>query len=300
MEIKQLESFEAVVRTGSFTKAAQLLYLSQPTVSIHIRQLEERLGVQLLDRSTRGIRLTCMGEDVYRHTRDILALRDRMVASCSPKTHTILRLGASTIPAAYILPRLLPEFGRQHPDIYFSIRQSNSLDIRRQTADGLLDLGLVGEAAEEDTLSTLPFYRDRMVLITPVTDTYLAMDPALPCPIQFLLDEPFIIREAPREAPRQADRYLAELGIDVQFLRVAARVNDQETVKRLVAGGMGISLISELAARDYAREKRLLMFELPGNSPARTLYMVTSKDVTAASGVKEFGDFVTRFFESAQ
>lgn len=299
MEMKQLESFEAVVRTGSFTKAAQLLYLSQPTVSIHVRQLEEQLGVQLLERSTRGIRLTDKGKDVYQHARDILVLRDRMVTNCSPQPHTILRLGASTIPANYLLPRLLPEFGRQYPDIYFSIRQSNSPDIRQQMIDGLLDLGLVSEVPEEDTLSALPFYRDRMVLITPVTDRYLALDTALPCPIQSLLAEPFILRETPVETPRQADRYLAGLGIDVQFLRVAARVNDQETVKRLVAGGMGISLISEIAARDYVQEKRLLMFELPEDSLARTLYLITPKGTATTSGVKQFTDFVTRFFETA-
>ena len=103
MEFKQLRTFVEVVRTGSFTDAAQNLFLSQPTVSQHIRQLEEELGTRLVMRTTRRIEITPQGRKLSTFAEDILALRDRMLESCSSLGHSILTISASTIPSAYIL-----------------------------------------------------------------------------------------------------------------------------------------------------------------------------------------------------
>jgi DNA-binding transcriptional LysR family regulator len=110
MEFKQLQSFVEVVRNRSFTKASQELFISQPTVSMHISQLESELGVRLIIRTTKSIEVTDLGRKLYEYAVNLLAMRDRMIANCSLQNRRILSLGASTIPSAYVLPRVLPEF----------------------------------------------------------------------------------------------------------------------------------------------------------------------------------------------
>ena len=108
MELKQLRSFVCVVQCGSFTKASEKLYLSQPTVSAHIQALEEELGKRLLLRTTKNLEVTPIGQEVYRRAVDILELQNQMVDLCSYKKQRVIRLGASTVPSAYLLPRFIP------------------------------------------------------------------------------------------------------------------------------------------------------------------------------------------------
>ena len=129
MEFKQLQSFVSVVQRKSFTKAAEELYLSQPTISTHIYQLEEELHTKLILRTTKSIAITPKGMELYNYATNILELKQRMLQACSVESKRIIHLGASTIPSAYILPQLLPEFGKLHADIYFVMHQSDSQGI---------------------------------------------------------------------------------------------------------------------------------------------------------------------------
>ena len=113
MELKHLRSFVAVVRYGSFTRAAEKLYLSQPAVSAHVQALEEELGRRLIIRTTKSLEVTPKGQTVCRLAGSILELQRQIVEQCGRGSRTVIRLGASTIPSAYVLPRLLPECGRR-------------------------------------------------------------------------------------------------------------------------------------------------------------------------------------------
>ncbi len=274
MDFKQLESYAAVVRLGSFTKAAQALYLSQPTVSTHVRALEEELGVALLNRTTKSIEVTPTGQRVYDHVRNLLELRDRMVRECTPDAKTILHLGASTIPGSYILPQVLPEFSAQHPNCFFVIHQSDSKGVAGGVAEGRFDLGLAGNPSDLEGLVCEPFCEDRMVLITPVTEQFLALSARPETPLGELLQCPIILRE--QGSQKNADRFLQQMGISEESLHICARVNDPEAIKHLVAGGLGISIISQRAAGNLLREKRLLKFDLPQTT--RSLYLLYRKD----------------------
>ena len=113
MDFKQLRSFVAVVDCGSFTKAAARLYTPQPTVSAHIRQLEDELHERLFLRTTKSLAITPRGRELYEYAAHVLSLQDRLLSSWSEDQH-LIRLGSSTIPSAYILPELLPHgFGPQ-------------------------------------------------------------------------------------------------------------------------------------------------------------------------------------------
>ena len=126
MELKQLESFTHVVEYRSFTKAAEKLYISQPTISTHIRQLEEEPHSRLIIRTTKSIEITPRGWELYECACHILRLRDNLLQRWEGESRKIIRLGASTIPSAYILPELLPAYGKAHPDTYFSIHQATA------------------------------------------------------------------------------------------------------------------------------------------------------------------------------
>jgi len=288
MDFKQLQSFAAVVRCGSFTQAAHQLFVSQPTVSAHVRALEEELGRKLIIRTTKAIEITPKGQEIYEYAEGILNLKERMLRACDDLQQRIIHLGASTIPSAYILPRLLSAFGRQHPNVYFSLHQSDSKGVAEGILNGVFELGFLGSF--DDALNCIPVCRDRMVLITPVSKRYLEMKQTGSTPVDTLLDEPIILREKDVQNKR-ANRFLSDEGIDSMQLSIVARVNDQEAVKNLVAGGLGISFISEIAARNLIEEKRVLSFDLP-NDDGRMLYLAHKKSAEPPAHIRSFIDFV--------
>lgn len=278
MDFKQLQSFTAVVKYQSFTKAAEKLFLSQPTVSNHICQLEEELHRRLILRTTKSIELTPKGQEVYSYAARILELRERMIESCSSEPQRIIHLGASTIPSAYILPELLSEYGALSPDTYFSIHQSDSQGVVDGLNEGLFDVGMVGMKITDERIACVPFCRDHMVIITPVNEHFLALKRQENLSLRQLLQEPIIMRELGSGSKKTADRFLESLQISDDSLNIIARINDQEAIKNMVAKGLGISIISEMAARNFLQEKRLLHFPLPEHSSGRDLYLIYHRD----------------------
>ena len=292
MDFKQLQSFVTVVECGSFSRAAASLFVSQPTISAHIRALEEELCAQLITRTTKRIEVTRKGRSVYHDARGILEIRDRMVRLCSEDEKLIIRIAASTIPASYILPEILPEFGRLYPKMYFSIHRAESREVLEGVMQGRFDLGFSTKPGDEHMIS-LPVCRDRMVLITPVNDYFLSLHGKKEVSQEELQRQPIILREKSETKEKQADVYLKHMDIDEGQLEVVARVNDQETVKNLVAGGMGVSRISQRAARDFMNEKRILCFELPVKSEKMIYFVVRKKD-WQIEHIQHFARFVQK------
>lgn len=291
MEFKQLRSFAAVVRCGSFTKASEQLYLSQPTVSAHIQALEEELGTCLLLRTTKSLEITPMGQEVYQRAVDILELQRQMMELGAGSARKTIRLGASTIPSAYILPQLLPEFKQRRPEILFTVQQSNSQGVSDGLVDGLFDVGLMGMKAEGGRLTCVPFCRDSLILITPPREPFLSLQRRPEPPLEELLRHPIILRERSSGSQRTVGRFLESVGLREDSLLVAARMNDQEAIKNLVAGGLGVSLISERAAQVFVEEGRVLRFGLPEQG-TRSLYLTWRQEYALPPHVKEFVAFV--------
>lgn len=293
MDFRQLLSFTTVVEQGSFTKAAEKLQISQPTISTHIRAMEEELNARLILRTTKSINITPKGRELYEYASKILELRDRMVQCCSPDSKQIIHLGASTIPAAYVLPEVLPKYAKLSQDTYFIIHQDNSQGVIDGLLSGVFDVGLTSTATENEELTFHPFAQDRMILITPVSERFLHLQQSSDSPLEELLKEPIILRE--KGSNKGADRFLTKMGIDESNLNVSARLNDQEAVKNLVASGMGVSFISETAARNFLKERRLLKFELPAYRNQRNLYVAYRKEHVATSRAKDFIVFMEQY-----
>ena len=298
MELKQLRSFAAVVRYGSFTRAAENTYLSQPTISTHIRALEEELNTQLLLRDTKNLQVTPRGQELYECACRMLELQDNLLQRWRQSDQHIIQLGASTIPSAYILPEVLPLYGKQNPGSYFVVHQSDSRQVIEGVAGGLFDVGMSGMPCQDEAIRCEPFFRDRMVLITPVSRRFLAMQSQGEQALPELLHEPIILREKWSGSQKSAELFLEKMHISQQALKVTARVNDQESIKNLVAGGLGVSIVSEKAVRDFVAEKRLLAFPLPPGSAERDLYLLLPRHASADS--LRFCSFVREFYRTPQ
>lgn len=292
MEFKQLQSFVEVVNHQSFTKAAEKTFVSQPTISAHINQLEEELGKRLILRTTKSIELTPMGKEVYDYAVRILNMRDRLLETCNPKSQKIIHIGASTIPSAYILPSLLPEYGELSSDTYFSIHQSDSQGIVDGLKEGLFDIGMVGLQVEDEKITCKPFCKDHMLLITPVNEHFLQLAQSKNYDIKSLLKEPIIMRESGSGSKKTADLFLERLGFTEEDIHIVARINDQEAIKNMVASGLGVSIISEMAAKNFLAEKRILAFPLDSKDSDRLLYIIYRKDYILPDYVQNFLKFI--------
>lgn len=297
MDFKQLESFAAVVKSNSFTKAAEMLYISQPTISTHIRALEAELNCALIHRTTKSVVLTLEGKKLYEYAANILNLRDRMIQECAIGSRRILHVSASTIPSAYILPKVLPEFANLYPSTYFVLHQNNSKSVIDGVLDGVYDVGLTGMNRESENLTCKKFSTDRMVLITPVSQHFLDLQQQNVSVPEILMQESVILREKGSGTKKSVEHYLEQIGLSEDQMNVTARVNDPEAIKNLVASGMGVSIISKRAAGNFLREKRLLAFDLPDDSCKRNLYVMCRSDRADDPYIKNFVEFMTRYFE---
>lgn len=293
MDFKQLRSFIAVIKYGSFTTAAEKLRISQPTVSTHIRSLEEELGTPLVLRSAKRVELTPSGYKMYDQAESMLAMHDRMVQSVRRRESDAIYLGASSIPSGYILPELLAEFNETHGSVRFVISQDPSQTVLGSMISGLFDLGFVGMPVSEDTLESVPFCDDRIVLVTANNEHFQSVDHTSKDAIARLLAKENIIMRKTGSATRaEGNRILEELGMEESDLNVVAHLNDQEATKNLIQSGLGIALMSERAVRHRVDGGWMLTFDIPEVDTSRQFYILRRKNVPLGSATEEFFSFV--------
>ena len=296
MELKHLVSYAAVVRLGSFSRAAEELFIAQPTISLHVRQLEEELQTKLLLRTTKSLEITEKGREVYEYAQSILQLKDRITEKCSDSACRIIRLGASTIPSAYLLPEVLPAYVKRHPATYFTIDQGDSRSVIEKVTEGVIDIGLTGMKPASSEIISEPFCEDTVVIITPVREPFLTMKEKNSATLQKLFESPVILREEGSGSLKAADTFLANAGFSENDLHVAARTNDPEAIKNLVVQGLGISLISSRAAENYSRENRLLVFSFPEISGRRQFYTAVRRAGTLPECADDFLRYLRQYY----
>lgn len=300
MEFKQLEAFVAVVENKSFSEAARQLNLTQPTISAHIQTLEQELNSRLLIRTTKKLTITQRGLQLYDCASNMLNMRKNIIDEFTGHNKKIIDLAVSTIPSSYLLPEILCAFTKQISDIYFHSWQSDSLGAVSRVLDGSVDLALIGNTFDEPDCCFIPFRQDKLVIAPPVNDHYLQLEKKSKSgALEFsdFLKEPFIMRETGSGTKKEIDRYLEERNIPASSLRIVARMNDLEAIRKSVAGGLGISILSACSARDLADTHQILMFPLNSEKAVRTFYIVYSKNRILKPHVKQFLKFVKDFYQ---
>ena len=296
MEFRQLESFCAVVRYQSFTKAAEKLYISQPTISTHIRMLEQEFNSRLIIRTTKNIEITPHGKELFACAQKIFTLKNDLIQKWSEENKKIIRIGASTIPADYILPEVLSLFCQKYPDIQLHIHQNDSGNILQSILSGKFTIGMVGMKSFEKELDFVPFFHDEIVMITPKQEKFLHFSKKAfnqDDLISLLKKETIILREQGSGSKKRLESYFEQINLSEKSLNIIARLNDQESIKKLVASGLGISFISAKAITDA---DNLLTIKLPENNLTRSLYFAYHKDYILKEHILSFIKFVQKFY----
>ena len=290
LNLKQLEVFCAVVEQGSFTAAAEKLYLAQSTVSGHVAALEEDLGVPLLVRTgKRRIALTGEGRRVYAHARTILQSCEELSRELEEQVSRELTIAASSIPMQYILPRLMADFAAADPDFRFILRDGDSREVHQTVLQGEANLGFVGAVLNTREFRYDVIAQDPLVLVTPDTPRFRELRAAGTPGNQLLREEPLIFREGGSGTQIAGQRFLTENGIAAEELKIVARIENSEALLRTVSCGLGCAVVSGLAA---ATNRGLVAFPLVGRSTSRELYMIQPRDRRPTRAAKSFIDFV--------
>jgi DNA-binding transcriptional LysR family regulator len=292
INLKQLEAFVATAEFSSFTKAAEIMYLTQSTVSSHIGALEETLGVRLIQRSARQrVSLTKEGELVYREARDIL---DRCQALQDLKNHdrqNQLVIGASSVPGQCLMPELMADYLALYPDSHYVQLRGDSIRIHQYLAQGKANLGFVGIASNPKEYHYHPVAEDRLVLITANKEPYQTLHRQGTSGLA-LLNMPMILREENSGTRQEMERYLLRNRISPEDLNIIAQIDNPEAIRSSVSRGLGVSIMSVLAAREYLLSGRLLSFELGDQGAFRKIYLCWRRDALLSPAEQKFLDFV--------
>lgn len=258
-DLVDLQLFLAVAETRSITAGAARANLALASASARIKGLEEALGVALLTRGRRGVTLTAPGESLFGHARivlqDVETMRGDLAAFASGARASIHML-ANTVGLSEHLPKALAAFLREHPHINLDIEERESADIAQAIAGGIADLGFAAEHTLPDNVERFAFSEDRLVLVAPSRSPFASQRQ-----IDFreIVNEDFVGLTSTSALQSHVGKYAARLGARLHF---RARLRDFDAMCRMVAAGVGIAVISEVAARRCARSMPIAIVRL--------------------------------------
>jgi DNA-binding transcriptional LysR family regulator len=291
MDLHRLEVFCKVVELKSFTRAAEAVFLSQPTVSEHIRSLEETLDERLLDRLGREALPTQAGQILYRYARKILRLREEALQAMKSYRGTLaghLFLGASTIPGTYILPQQIGAVKKLHPAIEITLAIDNSRKVADQVLANAMEFGIVGARWSDPALEWREIFADELVLAV-YPEHPFAREKEI-APVR-LLAEPFIIRERD-SGTRRVTSQLLEKHLDLSLLKVVAEMGSTEAVRQSIKSRIGISILSRRALADDIACGSLTTVPLSGIRLLRPFYLINRKNRLLAPVCEAFISFI--------
>ncbi len=290
MLLHQLEIFVHVAEEKSFSKAAENIYLSQSTISTHIGSLEKHYGQKLFDRMGKEVRLTYAGEKLYPIAKEMMKLQQSAMEAVSEKARRIegtVRIAASSVPAQYMVPKLIAEFSHKYPETRLSLNLMDS----KQVADCLLrgdaDVGILSHRYYPEKLQFEHFMEERLVIVSP-TDLKLKKNIKL----EDLADYPILFRKPGSGTQVTVEALLEEAGVDLKKLNIVGYFDSVQVVKQCVKEGMGVSIISEIAARDYVEYGLMNAYPIAEEKENRVFYVAHNELRSKTPAVKEFIDWV--------
>lgn len=290
MNLKQLEAFVCVADNKSFSKAAKELFLTQPTISAHIASLEKELDARLFVRNTKEVDLSEDGTRLYSYARQMVELEKKVEEEFGKRDEGeqhCIRIAASTVPAQYLLPEILAKFNEKYPKEQFKIQETDSARVVEKIVEQSIDVGFTGTVLEKKHCVYLPFYEDELIIITPNTGKYRALKESDESAV-WITGESIIMREEGSGTRKEAEKQLKKKGIAIGDLNIVASIENQETIKRSVENGVGISIISKLAAKKEIDDGELLGFPLLSGDTIRNINIVYNKNAKLARSIEKF------------
>jgi DNA-binding transcriptional LysR family regulator len=292
MDLRRLEIFARVAELGSFSRAAESLSLTQPTVSEHVRALEEELGVQLLDRLGRGTVPTRAGQLVLGYAQRLLLLaREARQAldQFQGRMSGELTVGGSTIPGEYVLPGLIGEFKTKYPDISISLLIGDTRQVSDWVEEGRVEVGVVGARPGQRALEARPLMNDELVVIVGADHPWVGRRAVT---LADLRGEPLLVREKGSGSREALERALGDVGVEVASLRVVGEMGSTQAIKQAVRASVGIALVSRRAVDDECRANLLHCLKVKDLRVARAFYLVTHRDRTRSPLAQAFVAFL--------
>ena len=259
LTFRQLETFATVARLGSFSRAAEALHLTQPAVSIQIRQISESVGLPLFEQSGREIRLTAAGQELLRTARELDDSWNRFesaVDALKGLKKGRLRVALVTT-AKYFLPRMLGAFCQRYPDIEIELEVANRARIIERLRANEDDLYIMSFPPEELDVVATPFLDNPLVVVAPAAYPL----PAGPLSLADLAPHPFLLRETGSGTRKAVDRHLAANGLT---LKVKLALGSNEAIRDLVASGMGLAILSRHVLGEHPEQEGLRILEVAG------------------------------------
>lgn len=276
MDTRQLAAFCAVVERRSFSHAAEQLGVTQPAVSLQIRSLEKRLGLQLLDRSGRRVEPTEAGARLYRSAQRLLAMEEQLLADLGGDAEGELagrlEIGASTGPGGTVLPIVLAEFQQQNPAVHVALAVSDTQHVVEQVARREVELGVVGASRRHRGVVFEPFFRDEVVLAVPSGHRFAGATVTL----DELRAEPLVLMQEGAGVRQVIEEELRAVGVRLRDLDVRLELGLQESARSAVVAGHGVTFISRSAIEGDLAAGTVAIGRVEGLEPSREISLVRS------------------------
>jgi DNA-binding transcriptional LysR family regulator len=281
MNLKRLQTFVHVADCLCFSEVAEMMNVTQSGISRQIKALEEEIGILLLNRKSSNVELTLAGRLVYKKATSLLNQWEELLQECQGLKHEmsgILKIGASTIPGTYLLPRIIKDYQSKYPKVEFSVRIEGSTEILASLDNKQIDIAIVGRKPEQAHFQTQCIAQDRLVLIAKEASPHKVT-------LEEIEKRPFIVREKGSGTREAIDHSLRQNGIEPDELHYAAEVSSTESILAMVEAGIGIAFVSNWAVQELMRDRINILCELPTE---RCFYMASHQSRSSHPVIQSF------------
>lgn len=285
LTMKHLRYFDALARTRHFGRAAEASSISQPALSLQVKELEDILGAALVERGARQIRLTALGEEFAARGREVLRAMDELAAlgraSGGPLAGR-LRLGVIPTVAPYLLPQVMRHLAQNHPELDLRPREAVTPKLVRDLEEGRLDLALVALPVSEPSFAETPLFDEEFLLVRHAQAADLPVPPLVDLPAQplLLLEEGHCFR----------DQAIAVCKMPASPAGEIMEGSSLSTLVQMVGAGIGVTLIPEMAAEVEMRSAPVVLHRLPDPRPKRTIGLVWRRSNPLADRYAELAE----------
>lgn len=296
MDFKQIEAFISVAKHKSFSKAADMIFLSQPTISSHISSLEKELKIQLFDRTSKEVNLTPAGNSFYEYAINLINLRNNAITNISSFNSNItgtLNLFASSTPCNSIVPKLLNNFHLSYPEVTFNVKEQGSCTILKNILNHTCEIGIVGTYTKNDKIATYTLIEDELIIIS---SNKLNLPEELS--LDMLLKYPFILRESSSATRKTFEEILDNHASDKKGkLNILCQIDNINALLQLVKEGIGVSIVSKQVYENSLENNSLRMSRIKDITMSRNLYLVVNKNKTLTPVAKTFLNMCKKEFK---
>jgi len=305
MDFHQLEIFVQLAHLKSFSRTAERLYISQPTVSTRVKALEQEVGAPLLDRYyPGGISLTEAGREFMDYAQEMLNLRDRAFHRLNREEEKVpghLHLGASTVPGCYLLPGVLSGYCAKFPQVNLAVTIRDTSQVLSGIQEyffdvgmvGSKDVGMVGSKEAGETFSFIKFAHDELVLIAPPGTLASEGYPSNSfVPLSACRDKAWLVREPGSATRKVLENALQKKGEDLKSFPKTIFMDSLEGIKHSVRFGLGVSVVSRHSVEDYLQMGYLDSYYIQDLQLRRSFYVVFHRNRVLSTAAASFLDFL--------